>query len=93
MSPLTILLVQGQLKELLSTYFTHVSAVYTTFEIEIGGSKLITRQTCVFILLFYYGYEGTLFIGYLPSIMVEIRSFVISQSDFSICDKDPGDFY
>lgn len=88
MSPLTILLVQGQLKELLSTYFTHVGAVYTTFEIEIGGSKLITRQTCVFILLFYYGYEGTLFIGYLPS-----RSFVISQSDCSICDKDPGDFY
>lgn len=34
MSPLTILLVQGQLKELLSTYFTHVSAVYATFKLR-----------------------------------------------------------
>lgn len=39
MSPLTILLVQGQLKELLSTYFTHVSAVYTTFKIEFQLEK------------------------------------------------------
>ena len=39
MSPLTILLVQGQLKKLLSTYFTHVSAVYATFKIEIQLEK------------------------------------------------------